>query len=60
VTGAVSSQAPRPALTWGWEYGRCVIRVDGKAVADGATMAEALQALAEALRRAEREQEARS
>jgi hypothetical protein len=47
-------------MTWEWEAGRCYILVDGKPVADGATMAEALQVLSQQLRKAEREQEARS
>lgn len=66
MTRAASSPAPMPAqpaqpsLTWEWEGGRCYILVDGKPVADGATMAEALQALGEQLRKAETEQAARS
>lgn len=53
-------QPPSPSLTWSWEHGRCYILVEGKAVAEGATMAEALQMLGDRLRQAEREQEARS
>lgn len=42
-------------LTWSWEGGRCYILLEGRVVADGATMAEALQVLAEQLRKAEAE-----
>lgn len=56
----LAQQPAQPSMTWerhDWGY---VILMDGKPVADGATMAEALQALGEQLRKAEKEVEARS
>lgn len=60
MTRATSPSQAQPVTTWTWEHGRCYILVDGKPVADGATMAEALQMFGDRLRKAEREVEARS
>lgn len=50
-----AQQPEQPALTWEWEGGRCYILVEGKVVADGETMGDALKVLGEQLRKAEKE-----